>query len=162
MIDSDGFRSNVGIILCNAGGRVFWARRIGRRGWQFPQGGIGVHESPEDAMYRELWEETSLESNHVSLIGRTRSWLHYRLPKHLIRRYSTPLCIGQKQIWFLLRLQGGEDCFHLDCTSNPEFDTWKWVDYWHPVSEVITFKRRVYRCALTELAPLLFESGGGL
>lgn len=159
VIDSDGFRPNVGIILSNARGRVFWGKRIGQCAWQFPQGGICAHESAEDALFRELWEETGLEARHVELVGRTRGWLRYRLPKRLIRHRSHPVCIGQKQIWFLLRLRSADDCVNLACTSKPEFDGWRWVDYWLPVDEVVSFKRRVYQRALNELAPLLFGSG---
>ena len=65
MIDTDGYRANVGIVLCNAAGQVMWARRIGQDAWQFPQGGIGANENPRDAMYRELWEETGLEAANV-------------------------------------------------------------------------------------------------
>lgn len=158
MIDSDGFRPNVGIILSNSHGRVFWGKRIGQRGWQFPQGGIRAHESAEDALFRELWEETGLEPQHVAVAGRTRGWLRYRLPKRLIRRHSQPVCVGQKQVWFLLRLQGDDDCFNLSCTQKPEFDGWRWVDYWLPANEVVSFKRRVYQRALNELAPLVFGS----
>lgn len=152
MIDLDGYRPNVGIILSNKMGQVFWAKRIGQNAWQFPQGGIDRDESPEQAMYRELREEVGLLPGHVRIIGSTQHWLKYRLPKHLIRHDSMPLCIGQKQRWFLLRMEcaEGEVCF--DSTKTPEFDGWRWVDYWYPAGEVVFFKRRVYRQALEELA----------
>lgn len=157
MIDSDGFRPNVGIILCNDDGNVFWARRIGHRGWQFPQGGIRRSETPLQAMYRELWEETGLLPGHVEVMARTRRWLRYRLPARLIRHGRRPVCIGQKQIWFLIRLEADETMVRFDCTGQPEFDGWQWVHYWRPVRDVIAFKRHVYRRALTELAPFLFD-----
>ena len=78
MIDEDGFRPNVGIIVHNDAGRVLWARRIGQDAWQFPQGGIRAHESPVDALYRELEEELGLSPEHVELVGQTRDWLRYR------------------------------------------------------------------------------------
>ena len=159
MIDSEGFRANVGIILCNAEGQVFWAKRIGQDSWQFPQGGIRASESPEEALYRELREETGLQPEHVELIGSTRKWLRYRLPRHLIRRRARPLCIGQKQRWFLLRFVGDETSVRLDATTTPEFDGWCWVDYWRPAREVVFFKRHVYARALQELAPLIFPDG---
>jgi len=155
MIDSEGYRLNVGIVLCNDAGAVFWARRIGMRSWQFPQGGIKHKEDPEAAMFRELYEETGLTHQDVDIIGRTRDWLHYRLPTRYIRRHSLPLCIGQKQLWFLLRLRTLEDRIRLDCSGHPEFDDWRWVEYWHPVREVVYFKREVYRKALAELGRLL-------
>jgi putative (di)nucleoside polyphosphate hydrolase len=150
MIDTDGYRANVGIILSNKVGQVLWARRVGQDAWQFPQGGIGASESPRDAMYRELWEETGLKSENVSELGATDSWLRYKLPKRLMRR-SEPRCIGQKQLWYLLRLESDEASFDLSVSNTPEFDHWEWVDYWYPVENVIFFKRRVYQCALAQL-----------
>lgn len=158
MIDADGFRANVGIVLANREGEVFWARRVGQAGWQFPQGGIRENESAEDAMFRELQEETGLERDHVEVLGRTRRWLRYRLPPQYLRRDSQPLCIGQKQRWYLLRFTGSESSFRFDAGDTPEFDRWCWVDYWTPADEVIFFKRKVYRRALRELAPLLFAA----
>jgi putative (di)nucleoside polyphosphate hydrolase len=159
VIDCDGYRPNVGIILSNRDRRLFWGKRIGQQAWQFPQGGIRCDERPLDAMYRELAEETGLQPEHVEIIGSTQEWLRYRLPKHLIRRRSNPVCIGQKQIWFMLRLVGDETCVRLDAVPTPEFDSWRWVDYWRPMREVVFFKRHVYRRALHELAPLLFPEG---
>jgi len=155
VIDSKGYRANVGIILSNAEGRVFWARRAGQDAWQFPQGGIRASETPLEAMYRELDEETGLQPQHVEVIGQTRRWLRYRLPARYIRRRSRPVCVGQKQRWFGLRLVGAETCVDLNRTRHPEFDDWCWVDYWHPPEGVIFFKRQVYRQALRELAPLV-------
>ena len=156
MIDPDGFRPNVGIILSNGEGRLLWARRIGQNAWQFPQGGIRSDETPEEAMYRELDEEVGLGPSQVEMMGATRGWLRYRLPRRFIRRSSRPVCIGQKQVWFMLRLLCEDQEVCLDRTTSPEFDHWRWVDYWHPVNEVVAFKRSVYRKALKELAPLLF------
>ena len=124
-IDKQGFRANVGIILLNDHGSVFWAGRAGRPGWQFPQGGILPDESPEEAMFRELDEEIGLAEHDVDLIGCTRRWLRYRLPNKFVRRNSQPLCIGQKQIWFLLRMVGGEGQVRFDSTDKPEFDRWR-------------------------------------
>tara|TARA_B100002052_G_scaffold191368_1_gene174404 strand:- start:10156 stop:10638 length:483 start_codon:yes stop_codon:yes gene_type:complete len=158
VIDAQGYRANVGIILSNGSGQVFWAKRIGQQSWQFPQGGIRRGEQPEAALYRELEEEVGLRPEHVEIIGATRSWLRYRLPKRYIRRHSQPLCIGQKQKWFMLQLVADESCVRFDASAKPEFDGYRWVDYWHPVSEVVFFKRHVYRRALDELAPCLEES----
>jgi putative (di)nucleoside polyphosphate hydrolase len=158
MIDSDGYRPNVGIILCNGEGRLLWARRIGQDAWQFPQGGIKAHEQPMDALFRELREEVGLEQSDVEVIGSTRGWLRYRLPKRYLRRDTSPLCIGQKQLWFLLRLVGDETNVRLDLCDQPEFDGWRWVDYWYPLKEVVSFKRDVYRNALRELEPLLHST----
>jgi putative (di)nucleoside polyphosphate hydrolase len=159
-IDQDGFRANVGIILTDGCGRVLIAGRRGRAGWQFPQGGIRHEEAAEAAMYRELREEVGLLPDDVELIGSTRDWLRYRLPERYIRREKQPLCIGQKQRWFLLQLTSDVERLCFDLTEEPEFDRCRWVDYWRPVKEVIYFKRRVYVRALNELGPLAFPQAG--
>lgn len=155
MIDTDGFRPNVGIVLGSAAGKVLWAKRIGQDAWQFPQGGIQRGESPEAALFRELHEELGLAPAHVDVLGVTEGWLRYRLPDRYLRRTRGRTCIGQKQKWFALRLVGDEDELRLDRSDKPEFDGWRWVDYWLPAAEVVEFKREVYRRALAELAPLL-------
>lgn len=154
MVDSDGFRPNVGIIVANGEGQVLWARRAGEDAWQFPQGGIEPDETPLEALYRELEEEVGLSAADVDVLGATRRWLRYRLPQRMVRRRG-PRCIGQKQIWFLLRLVASEERVRLDAGPQPEFDRWCWVAYWRPVEEVIAFKRGVYRRALHELSGLL-------
>lgn len=151
MIDSEGFRLNVGIVICNTAGQLLWAKRIGQSSWQFPQGGIKQNESAEDALYRELEEEVGLQQQHVSLLSQTQDWLHYRLPENYIRRHKSPLCIGQKQKWFLLGLEGAEADIELSRSGTPEFDDWRWVNFWYPVEQVIEFKRDVYRAALEQL-----------
>jgi len=160
VIDTDGFRLNVGIILSNQDGKLFWAKRIGQDAWQFPQGGMKAHETVKQAMYRELTEEIGLTRDHVEILGVTQSWLYYRLPSHLIRRHQHPLCIGQKQRWFILRLIGSEDDVRLNLSRHPEFDGWRWVNYWQPLKEVVTFKRHVYELALQELEPYIRKEVG--
>jgi putative (di)nucleoside polyphosphate hydrolase len=159
VIDSDGFRANVGIVLMRGVGEVFLGRRTGGRGWQFPQGGIRRGEPLEDALYRELHEEVGLLSRDVELLGRTDRWLRYRLPSRYIRRHRLPVCIGQKQRWCLLRLKNQDARFAFDQNDAPEFDQWRWTSYWEPVREVIYFKRPVYKRALLELAPIAFPEG---
>lgn len=151
LIDAEGFRSNVGIILANAQGELLWARRCGQNAWQFPQGGIKPSETPEDALFRELKEEVGLDAEQVEVLGVTSGWLRYRLPKRLVRRHNYPVCIGQKQKWFLLKMLCDDSQVSFTCSATPEFDRWRWVNYWHPVIEVVDFKREVYQQALTEL-----------
>lgn len=157
MLDRDGFRPNVGIILCNGQNKVFWGKRIKEHAWQFPQGGIDHGESPEVAMYRELMEEVGLRPEHVKILGRTRDWLRYEVPASWVRRDLRSSYRGQKQIWFLLRLVGRDTDVSLRATKHPEFDAWRWSDYWVPLEDVVEFKRDVYKSALNELVVYLHD-----
>ena len=161
MLDREGYRPNVGIVLLNQRNEVFWGKRVGQHSWQFPQGGIQHGENPEQAMYRELHEEIGLEPQHVQIIGRTREWLRYDVPQEFLRRPSASpnakrsnrqAYRGQKQIWFLLRMVGRDSDVSLRATDHPEFDAWRWSPYWIPLDVVIDFKREVYELALSELA----------
>jgi putative (di)nucleoside polyphosphate hydrolase len=158
MLDKEGYRPNVGIILTNARKQVFWGKRIREHSWQFPQGGIKHGESPEQAMYRELQEEIGLLPEHVKILGRTRNWLRYTVPDHWVRRDWRGNYKGQKQIWYLLKLVGRDADISLRATDHPEFDAWRWNDYWVPLEHVIEFKRDVYKEALNELAKTLFPN----
>jgi putative (di)nucleoside polyphosphate hydrolase len=157
MIDASGFRANIGIVLVNRQDQVFLAKRFRREAWQFPQGGMHEGETPEQTLFRELEEETGLKAHEVRILGRTRHWLKYRIPTRLIRPTS-PVCIGQKQIWFLLRLEVPDTQIHFEGMEKPEFDGWQWVHYWYPLRHIVLFKREVYRRALQELAPYLFKN----
>ena len=157
MIDSDGFRPNVAMVIMNNDGRVFWAQRSNNDGWQFPQGGMHTDETPLEAMYRELREETGLSKKQVQLLGSTPGWLRYQLPRRFQRTDSKPLCIGQKQVWFLLKLLDDNAQFDFTTTGEPEFRDFRWVDFWYPADNVIRFKRRVYRQALTLLDPMMIS-----
>lgn len=158
VIDCEGYRLSIGIVLCNSTGQVLWARRSGMRSWQFPQGGIKRDEDPQQAMFRELHEEIGLSCDDVECIGCTGTWLRYQLPERYVRWHSLPLCIGQKQIWYILNLCSPDSLIKLDCCEKPEFDHWRWVDYWFPINDVVYFKREVYRQALTELGSHLLTA----
>ncbi|MBU3556725.1 RNA pyrophosphohydrolase [Polynucleobacter sp. Ross1-W9] len=160
MLDREGYRPNVGIVLLNGRNEVFWGKRVGQHSWQFPQGGIQHGESPEQAMYRELQEEVGLLPEHVQIIGRTRDWLRYDVPEEYLRRQNSTRVHraayrGQKQIWFLLRLVGLDSDIQLRASEHPEFDAWRWVPFWIQLDAVIGFKREVYQLALSELARFL-------
>lgn len=157
-IDDEGFRANVGIILTNDSGKLMLGGRVGAKGWQFPQGGMAPGESAEAAMFRELEEEVGLTTSDVELLGVTRDWLRYRLPEKFVRKHSQPLCIGQKQRWFMLRLRTSDKNVRFDRGDEPEFDRIRWVEYWRPVNEVIYFKRRVYASALHELGSTAYPN----
>ncbi|WP_434321684.1 RNA pyrophosphohydrolase [Haemophilus influenzae] len=156
MIDFDGYRPNVGIVICNRKGQVLWAKRCGQNSWQFPQGGINDNESAEQAMYRELHEEVGLQPKDVRLLYVSKHWLRYKLPKRLLCYDSKPMCIGQKQRWFLLQLVSDEKNINMQTTKSPEFDGWRWVSFWYPVRQVVSFKRDVYRKVMKEFASILF------
>jgi len=181
MIDSDGYRPNVGIVVANRFGQVLWARRVGGHdAWQFPQGGMQQGEKPEQALYRELEEEVGLKAQHVKILACTDGWLRYQLPEHMRRDHRRPpsrangrsrsargatrkdkakrksvAFKGQKQKWFLLEMLCEEELIRFDQGDKPEFDGFEWVSYWYPVNKVIDFKRDVYRRALKQLAPKL-------
>ena len=158
MLDKEGYRPNVGIILANQRNEVFWGKRVHQHAWQFPQGGIKGGETPLQAMYRELEGEIGLQRAHVRILGRTREWLRYEVPERWARRQregggtkAGAAYRGQKQIWFLLRMVGRDCDVRLRASGHPEFDAWRWHDYWVPLDTVIDFKRDVYRQALIEL-----------
>ncbi len=158
-IDAEGFRANVGIILANSDNQLLLGGRVGAKGWQFPQGGMIEGEEPVEAMFRELHEEVGLAKDDVEVLSVTSGWLRYKLPDKYVRRNSKPVCIGQKQRWFMLRLTSNDDAVRFDCCDKPEFDRIRWVDFWRPVNEVIYFKRRVYARALHELGPSVHPDG---
>ena len=159
MIDSEGFRPNVGIIIANNRRQVLWAKRIRQDAWQFPQGGIQLGESAEQALFRELNEEVGLSSGDVQILACTKGWLRYRLPRRL-RRFGRSNFVGQKQKWFLLRMLAADDAVTFDTTDDPEFDHWSWVSYWYPLGQVVDFKREVYRRALRELVSSVDQQVG--
>ena len=152
LVDDKGYRLNVGIILTNAQCKLFWGQRVQLDAWQFPQGGLLNSETPMDGMYRELYEETGLHKDDVEVIAESSNWYSYELPKQFIRNHQTPVVIGQKQKWFLLRLLSSDDQINLTRSEKPEFANWTWVDYWSPIDEVIYFKQEVYKAALNEFA----------
>jgi len=154
LIDEEGFRANVAIVILNNHNKVFWGRRINQNSWQFPQGGLNPGETPIEAMYRELKEEVGLMPHNVEVTAATQMWLRYRLPRFFIRR-TYPLCIGQKPKWFLLRLKSPDHVINLDYDKKPEFDNWRWADYWYPLENVVFFKRYVYRQALEYFSPII-------
>jgi len=95
----------------------------------------------------------------VKIVGRTREWLRYDVPEQWIRRELRGNYRGQKQIWFLLRLTGRDCDVCLRATAHPEFDAWRWHEYWVPLETVIEFKRDVYQQALLELSRFVFKPG---
>lgn len=148
----------------NEQGQVFWAKRVRQVVWQFPQGGLQSQETSDGALWRELREETGLKPNQVHLLNKTKNWLYYKIPPKFQReRFGQPLCIGQKQIWYLLQLKDKDTAIDLSGLGHKqEFDDWKWVNYWYPLYEVVPFKREIYRRALMQLRSGLYPAERGL
>lgn len=155
MIDKNGYRLNVGIIIANKNGQLFWGKRTKSQGWQFPQGGVNPYETLEETMFRELYEEVGLTEKDVEVLAVTKRWINYKLPDHMRRKVQIPVCIGQKQKWFLLLLTSQDDKFCFTLSKKPEFNRWNWVDYWYPLKQVVYFKRDVYRTVLSEFEHML-------
>ncbi len=158
MIDDEGYRANVGIVITNDKQQILLAKRLGQNAWQLPQGGINENETELEALFRELNEEVGLSACHVEVVAKTPKWLRYNLPTEHRRRRQKSLFIGQKQVWFLLRLTCDEHHIKLDGHEQVEFDDWQWVDYWRPIEEVIDFKKSVYEDMLKALAPIVFNN----
>ena len=133
------------MVICRRDSKILWCKRKGLDAWQFPQGGIEQDETPETAMWRELQEETGLLTQHVKLLRTMDQWLYYEFPETLKMSYR-----GQKQIWFLLELLVDDD--HINLTAANEFDQWCWVDWWHPLKEIVAFKHETYRHVLEHFA----------
>lgn len=151
MIDEDGYRPNVASVIINKDNKILWAKRVDEDNWQFPQGGIQKGETPEQAMYREVYEEVGLKKNSFEILGRSADWLKYDVPEKFIKTYWQGRYKGQKQIWFLLKFIGSDDLINLNLHDSPEFDDWKWENFWHPLQDVVDFKKEVYSAALNEL-----------
>ena len=151
MIDEDGYRPNVASVIINKDNKVLWAKRVNEDNWQFPQGGIQNGETPEEAMYREVHEEVGLRKNNFEILGRSADWLRYDVPERFVNSYWQGKYRGQKQIWFLLKFIGSDDLINLNLHDSPEFDDWKWENFWHPLENVVNFKKNVYSAALNEL-----------
>jgi len=136
-------RPNVGIVLFNRDGRVWYGRRaetVGPFNWQFPQGGIDADEDVYDAARRELAEETGVTT--TSLLGRTQGWISYDFPPGADRGRKG--WKGQKQVWFALRFDGDESEIDLKAHHHIEFDAWRWGALSEAADLIVPFKREAY------------------
>ncbi len=134
VIDNNGFRLNVGIILTNGTGQLFWGRRVGQEAWQFPQGGLQDQEDVQQALFRELQEEVGLTQEDVVLLAESKEWLSYRLPKRLVRSDYSPYLHWSKTKMVFIAPSKWRENIKLDRSIKPEFDNWCWVSYWFPLT----------------------------
>ena len=145
-----GYRPCVGVMLVNGDGKVFVGRRIDNKEgdwWQMPQGGVDPGEDPRAAALRELWEETGVPAELVTVEAETPDWIPYDLPHDLVPRIWKGRFRGQEQKWFLLRYKGRDDQVNID-TDHPEFSEWRWLPPSELVGQIVPFKRAVYQLVL--------------
>jgi putative (di)nucleoside polyphosphate hydrolase len=137
------YRPGVGIMLLNARGEVFVAKRIDTtsEAWQMPQGGIDAGEDPLAAAKRELYEETSV--TQTTLLGESREWIAYDLPEHLIPKLWGGQYRGQTQKWFAMRLDAADSHINIE-TAHPEFSEWRWAALETLPDVIVPFKREMY------------------
>ena len=156
MIKKDAYRPCVAMLIIRDGRVLIFQRQ--NLGWQVPQGGIDKDESSEQAMWRELKEETNISPQCAQLIDQTEDYLYYTIPPKYHQKQKVSM-IGQKQTWFLLNMTGDDNNISLNNMHKPEFIAWNWVSYWHPLTQIISFKREVYLQAFQELLPAALRSG---
>ena len=157
------YRPCVGIMLVNSSGQAFVGKRIDTRGqpadggdfWQMPQGGIDEGEELHAAALRELWEETGVAAEQVTLIAQTREELLYDLPDELLGKLWKGQYRGQRQHWVLARFAGEDHQIQLDAHNPAEFNEWKWVEPSLLPDLIVPFKKRVYRAVLEEFRDLI-------
>ncbi len=153
VMDNKNYRKGVGIIVVNSKGEFFLGKRIGAEAWQFPQGGIDEGESTEEALFRELHEETGLIKSKVSILAVSSKWLVYHIP-HVFQR-SNKKYDGAMQKWYLLQLTGTNNDINLNAVNHAEFDAWKWANKETAINNVIRFKKSVYESILAEFSDVL-------
>lgn len=150
------YRPCVGVMLANAQGALFVGQRIDSEvdAWQMPQGGIDKGETPTEAALRELWEETGVTSDLVTVLAETDDWLRYDLPHDIVPRIWKGRYRGQQQKWVLLRYHGTDAQVNI-ATPHPEFRAWRWLTPDDVLAQIVPFKRDVYAAALKALRPSL-------
>ena len=132
------------MVVRRADGMVLAFERADQRGeWQLPQGGLSRGETPVEAMWRELGEETGLGPEHVELVGEPSAWTVVEWPREVVGSGGR---LGQVQQWFELQVRDG------DVRPTPdgrEFRAWRWVEPAWLVANIVPFKQASYRRALT-------------
>ena len=153
---SEKYRKGVGIFLINKNNRLWVGQRLDHKNhyWQMPRGGIDSPETPEDAMKRELMEETGLDHNY-EIIGKSSSWLKYNIPSDLVNILWKGKYKGQEQIWFACRFFGKDEQVNLNKYSKPEFYKWKWINPIDVIKFAVPFKKKLYSSVLNEFRRFL-------
>lgn len=148
------FRQGVGMMIIDESDRVFVGKRIDSKvnGWQMPQGGIDLGETPSSAALREMQEE--IGSGKGEIIAESKKWYSYRVPNFLIPKLWDGKYCGQRQKWFLIRFTGEDSDININ-TEHPEFDQWKWVDFDQLLVDIIPFKLKLYQQVIEEFRSLL-------
>lgn len=143
------FRQGVGMMIINKSNRIFVGKRIDSKtnGWQMPQGGINLGETPSAAALREMLEE--IGSNKGTIIAESKKWYSYRLPPFLIHKLWEGKYCGQRQKWFLIRFNGKDSDINVK-TKYPEFDNWQWVAVHKLLENIIPFKYKLYSQIIAE------------
>lgn len=145
------YRPCVGVVLSNAEGHVFIGQRadMDTPAWQMPQGGIDDGETPLEAAYRELQEETGVAPEHVQLIAETADWHAYDLPLEVVPKRWKGRFRGQTQKWVHFRLLAPDTVIDLTF-KDVEFSDWRWADGATALALIVPFKRPIYETMLKE------------
>ena len=150
------YRSGVGIMLINQKKEIFVGKRIDNHSdsWQMPQGGLDAGESEDEAMFRELKEETGIDDFSVKVLHKSQGYLYYNLPYKLQKKFWGGKYLGQKQRWYLAEFIGDESSISVQ-TEKPEFSDWKWIAPDNIVDAIVAFKRGLYEEVIGEFAKFL-------
>lgn len=116
------FRENVAGILRDERGRILICERLGvRDAWQFPQGGIDVGETPEEALVRELWEEISVGAADFRIVESHGPYRYVFGEGRMKKGHH-----GKEQIYFLCDFKGPASRIDVR-TKHPEFQAFRWI-----------------------------------
>jgi putative (di)nucleoside polyphosphate hydrolase len=143
------FRPGVGMMIIDKRDRIFVGKRVDSKsnGWQMPQGGIDLGETPSAAALREMAEE--IGSDKGKIIAESKRWYSYRLPEFLVHKLWDGKYCGQRQKWFLIRFTGQDSDINVK-TKHPEFDSWRWIEIHELLDNIIPFKHKLYSRIIAE------------
>ena len=135
------FRAGVVAVVRREDGKVLAFERVDTVGqWQLPQGGIESGESPKEAAWRELREETGLDTRCVRLVSEFDEWTVYLWPTEMQRRER----LGQAHRWFFFEPRDGAV---EPVPDGKEFSDWRWMEPRDLIDQVVDFRRGPYQQA---------------